>query len=482
LAAQDAPPAPRTPNPYDALAAGPDPGFDGQGFDGRGFEGHGFHAPAPGPAPDYPCPPGSSDHGYSAEYGAYGPEYGTAAYGAYAPEYGTGPAPHPEPGAPTGPEPEEAGLLGLNLRADDEEFEPENRSVANLIRRRRRSRLRRTAKVAIALTVLLAFLVVGDRYAAFYAEDKAATKVQRSLKLHAQPEVHIKGFPFLTQLASDRLDNVDVTIPDVPAGRVSVAQVKGSVHDVRIVGGDAPTTIRGAVLGRMHGDVLLDFDDLDRELGTSQVKFTHGGDRSTVLASGRLPVAGEQVKVRARAHLKRESDHGVGTTVDDMRLDVPGLFSYLPGKHGGIRLARPLARRIQHDAAKVRSLFRIGTVAKRFGLTPERARKLRYSERELHRLTGEPLFVDKLMKVNMLDVLIEHPELLKKVGIDPGLIEGLKKLQVPKLAQKLSLSTQLPKLPGDVRLRDVSVAKEGIRARVTGVDVPFGKGARDQIR
>lgn len=432
LAPPDAPPAPRTPNPYEALAAD--------------------HGPHQGPE--------------------YGPGYGD-------PAPGHGPDPDYGPGA----EPEDEGLLGLNFRPDDEGSEPADHARRhNLVRRRRRSRARRTVKVAIALTVLLAFLVVGDRYAAYYAEDKAASKVQKSLKLHAQPEVHVHGFPFLTQVASERLDDVDVTIPDVPAGRVSVAQVKGSVHDVRIVGGDAPTTIRGAVLGRMHGDVLLDFDDLDRELGTSQVKFTHGQDRSTVLADGRLPVAGKNVKVRARAHLKRESDHGVGTTVDDMRLDVPGLFSYVPGKHGGIRLARPLARRIQHDAAKVRSLFRVGAVAKRFGLTPERAAKVRHSERELHRLTGQPLFVDKLMKVNMLDVLIEHPSLLKKVGIDPALIESLKKLKVPKLAQKLSLSTQLPKMPGDVRLRDVSVAKEGIRARVTGVDVPFGKGARDQIR
>ncbi|WP_245997488.1 hypothetical protein [Streptomyces armeniacus] len=49
----------------------------------------------------------------------------------------------------------------------------------------------------------------------------------------------------------------------------------------------------------MNGDVLLDFDDLDRELGTPQVKFTAGGPH-TVLAAGQLWVAGEKGKVRAR--------------------------------------------------------------------------------------------------------------------------------------------------------------------------------------
>ncbi|MGH3371206.1 MAG: LmeA family phospholipid-binding protein, partial [Nocardioidaceae bacterium] len=344
------------------------------------------------------------------------------------------------------------------------------------VRRRRRSLTGRVVKTSVAVVVLLAFLVVGDRWAALYAENQAAGKVKSALKLHAEPEVHIGGFPFLTQLAGKRLDKVDIAIPDMQAGRVSVAQVKGSVSDVRIVG-SAPSSIKGAVLGRMRGDVLLDFDDLDRELGTSQVAFTSGGG-NTVRADGKLPVAGKEVKVRARAHLRRTGDHGVGTTVDEMRLEVPGLFSYTPGKDGGLRLARPLAQRVQRDAAEAKALFRVGSVAKRFGLTAERARVVRHSERELQRVTGQPAFVDKLMKVNMLDVLIEHPWLLKKIGIDPGLVAGLKKIEEPKLAEKLSLSQRLPDVPGDVRLRGISVAKDGIRAQLTGVDVPLGGAPR----
>lgn len=373
----------------------------------------------------------------------------------------------------------EKDVLGLSLRSDYDDSAYEDRMpYLRAVRRRRRSRLRRTVKVVIALCVVLAFLAVGDRWAALYAENKAAKKVQDALKLHAEPEVHINGFPFVTQLAGGRLDNVDVTIPDMPAGRISVAQVKGSINDVRIVG-DAPTSIKGAVLGRMHGDVLLDFDDLDRELGTSQVDFTAGKSPDTVLANGQLPVAGEKVTVRAKAHLRRNGDHGVGTTVDDMRLDVPGLFSYEPGRHGGLRLAKPLAKRIQHDTAKAHALFRVGSVAKRFGLTDHRAQQVRRSEPAMHRLTGRRHFVDKLMKVNMLDVLMKNPALLKKVGIDPALLEGLKKIQEPQLADKMELNVRLPKMPGDVRLRRISVAKDGIHGKVTGVDVPVGKGAKD---
>ncbi|WP_461016276.1 LmeA family phospholipid-binding protein [Streptomyces daliensis] len=387
------------------------------------------------------------------------------------PDPAEGPAPAPHSGSA------DDGPLGFTLRSDYDEREYEDRMpYLRAVRRRRRSRIRTSLKIGIALAVLLAFLGVGDRWAVLYAENKAAEKVQGALKLHAEPEVHINGFPFLTQLASERLDDVDITIPDMPAGRVSVAQVKGSVNDVRIVG-DAPTSIKGAVLGQMRGHVLLDFDDLDRELGTSQVRFTAGG-KNTVMADGKLPVAGTEVKVRARAHLERTSDHGIGTTVDDMRLEVPKLFSYTPGERGGLQLSRPLAKRIQHDAAKAKALFGVGSIAKRFGLTPERAAQVRQSEDKLHEVTGTPKFVDKMMKVNMLDVLMEHPELLKKIGIDPSLIEGLKKIEEPKLADKLSLSQKLPDMPGDVRLTGISVAKDGIRADLEGVDVPFGETAK----
>ncbi|QPP06969.1 DUF2993 domain-containing protein [Streptomyces bathyalis] len=430
LASPDAPPmAPHRPSPYDALAADP------------------------APAPDGEPPAGSGLYGspYDDFRGDVGDVY----------DEGSGRQPS-EP---------EGFLGGFSPRSGYDG--PEDRMpYLRAVRRRRRSLMGRAVKTAVAVVVLLAFLVVGDRWAALYAENQAAGKVQGALKLHAEPEVHIRGFPFLTQLADERLDHVDIAVPDMPAGRISVAQVKGSVDDVRIVGG-APSSIKGAVLGRMKGDVLLDFDDLDRELGTSQVDFT-AGSRDTVLAHGELPVAGKRVEVGARAHLRRTGDHGVGTTVDRMRLKVPGLFSYTPGKDGGLRLARPVAERIKRDAAEAKALFRVGSVAERFGLTPQRAAQVRQSETELRRTTGAPRFVDRLMKVNMLDVLVEHPSLLRRIGIDPGLIGSLKKIEEPKLAEKLSLSVRLPEVPGDVRLRGISVEKDGIRAQLTGSEMPFG--------
>ncbi|WP_016909734.1 DUF2993 domain-containing protein [Streptomyces xiaopingdaonensis] len=376
-------------------------------------------------------------------------------------------------------DPHADGPLGFRLRSDhDEPAYTDDMPYLRAVRRRRRSRLRMTIKIAIACCVLLAFAVVGDRWAALYAEQQAEKKVQEAMNLHAAPEVHIRGFPFLTQLLGERMDDVDVTIPDVPAGRISLAQINGNVEDVKIVG-DAPTSIKGAVLGRMEGDVLLAFDDLDRELGTSQVQFTAGG-ASTVLADGELPVAGTKVKVKARAQLQRTSDHGVGTTVDDMRLVVPGLFSFTPGPDGGLRLAEPMAKRVQRDAAKAKALFGVEAIAERFGLSEERAQRVRESEAELNRVTGTPKFLDKVMKLNLVDLAVQNPGVLQKIGVDPSLVDALKKIEEPKLAEKLSLSMKLPEIPGDVRLRHISVEKEGIRAKLTGTDMPFGDAAKKQ--
>ena len=82
------------------------------------------------------------------------------------------------------------------------------------------------------------------------------------------------------------------------------------------------------------------------------------------------------------------------------------------------------------------------------------------------------------MKVNLVDVVADHPWLLQKVGIDPKILGALTGLTKPQLADRLSLSFQLPKAPGDVRLRHISVERDGIRADLSGSDLPFGDAAK----
>lgn len=308
--------------------------------------------------------------------------------------------------------------------------------------RKPRRLVRRTAKLVVASAVVLAFLVLGDRWAVLYAENLAAQQVQKALKLRAEPEVHIDSFPFIGQVLAGNIGHVEVNVPDVDAGPVSVAQVKGTVDGIRIVG-SLPSSVKGAVLSRVRGDILLDFKDLNREVGASQVHLMPGPGKNTVLAGGDLPVGDRQAQVRGRAQLERTGDRGLRMTVQDTRVVVPGLLTYVPGKGGGLQLTAPVAEKMD--------------------------------EGELQQATGQHVRPQQMMKGRVLDTLVDHPSLLKPTGIDPSLVQGLQKLREPKVAQRMEFSGQLPgNLPGDIRLRDISVTKDGVRAQLSGKDVPVG--------
>ncbi|MFF4828324.1 DUF2993 domain-containing protein [Streptomyces sp. NPDC001312] len=303
--------------------------------------------------------------------------------------------------------------------------------------------VRRTVKTLAVLVVVLAFLALGDRWAVLYAQDLAAQQVQKALRLHAAPEVHIDSFPFLGQVLVGGVDHVEVSVPHVDAGPVSVAQVRANVDDIRIAG-SLPSSVKGVVLGRVRGDILLDFKDLNREVGASHVHLSPGRGKNTVLARGDLPVGGRQAQVRGRAQLRRVGDRGLAMSVRDLRVVVPGLLTYVPGKGGGLQLTAAAADRMDED--------------------------------ELQQAVGMDVRPQQKMKGRVLDALVHHPSVLKPTGIDPSLIQGLQKLQEPKVAQQMEFSAQLPDdLPGDIRLREISVAKDGIRAQLTGKDVRLSR-------
>ncbi|MFF8897182.1 LmeA family phospholipid-binding protein [Streptomyces lydicus] len=328
---------------------------------------------------------------------------------------------------------------GNTITGDEKDDEKEHPQTG----RKPRRIVRRTAKVVVTLAVVLAILALGDRWAVLYAENLAAQQVQKALKLRAEPEVHIDSFPFIGQVLAGNIDHVEVNVPDVDAGPVSVAQVKGTVDDIRIVG-SLPSSVKGAVLSRVRGDVLLDFKDLNREVGASQIHLVPGPEKNTVLAAGDLPVGDKQAQIRGRAQLQRTGDRGLRMTVQDTRVVVPGLLTYVPGKGGALQLTAPVADKMD--------------------------------EGELQQATGKHVLPQQMMKGRALDTLVNHPSLLKPTGIDPSLIQGLQKLREPKVARQMEFSAQLPdNLPGDIRLRDVSVTKNGIRAQLTGKDVPVGQ-------
>ncbi|MCD9591878.1 DUF2993 domain-containing protein [Streptomyces sp. 8ZJF_21] len=358
---------------------------------------------------------------------------------------------------------------------DGEAWSPPNHRRSSRRRRGRFKAVPRTAKALIGLLVLALLLVLGDRCAVMYVERQAEQELQKKLDLATAPNVTIHGFPFLTQVLGKHLQQVDIAVPDVAADRVSLAEVRAQAQGIRIVG-DLPSSFRGAVVSRMKGDVLLSFEDLSRELGASQVRFRALGP-SSVRADGKLPVAGQQVSLHAQAHIQRQGDRGISTSVTDMRLDIPGIASYRPGPEprAGLYLHKKAATRISEDSEKARALLAIPSVAEKLGVPPAEAGQALNDGQKLDRITGSPRFVPALLAVNLVRAANDHPDLARKLGIDPMVAAALTRLKVPELTDKLELSFQLPKKAKGIRLANIGVSPEGIRADLVGAELNFGK-------
>ncbi|MEU9191805.1 LmeA family phospholipid-binding protein [Streptomyces hundungensis] len=366
---------------------------------------------------------------------------------------------------------------------DDFFTSPSRRRRASHSRRTRRGRRRRgsllaavprATKLLIALVVGAGFLVLGDRCAVMYAEKKAQQALQSELGLAAAPQVDIHGFPFLTQVLDKRLERVDVTVPHVPADRVSLAKVRAGARDIELTG-DLPSDISGAVIGSLNGEITLAFDDMNRELAASQVKFSRKTD-NTVGADGKLTIAGQELRVSAAAQLRLDGDQGLSTDIDGMSLDMPGIATYRPGRDRGLTLHRESVELIARDTARVKALLSVPAVVKRLGLPDKDVQVALRDEEKLHELAGTPRFAEQLTHVNLVDVVADHPWLLSRIGIDPKLIAGLLALRPPELSDRLSFSFTLPKEAHDLRLRDVRVEKNGIVATVSGTGLKVGKG------
>lgn len=69
----------------------------------------------------------------------------------------------------------------------------------------------------IVVVIFGGLFVIADRVAVNFAEGQAADKLKTTENLASTPDVSIKGFPFLTQVVSGQLDDVEVGIKDYDA-------------------------------------------------------------------------------------------------------------------------------------------------------------------------------------------------------------------------------------------------------------------------
>ncbi|MFF5787293.1 DUF2993 domain-containing protein [Streptomyces sp. NPDC012693] len=143
----------------------------------------------------------------------------------------------------------------------------------------------RALRILLIVAVVLGGVLVGiDRLAVAYAESEASSRVKLSAARSESIEVDIKGFPFLTQVADKRFDEVDVKATGVTATagsrRIRVGELTVALRDVTVTGDWA-----GAKAGSASGTALISYADLTAA-SEREATVAYGGDGKVKVTGG----------------------------------------------------------------------------------------------------------------------------------------------------------------------------------------------------
>ncbi len=122
---------------------------------------------------------------------------------------------------------------------------------------RRRHPLR---TVVIVLIIVVGLLVAADFAARAVAQGVMADQI-KSHGFPKKPDVAIRGFPFLTQVAARDLHTVDIRSANVTEGPVTIKTINAVLTGVHI-----NTSFHGGTVDRLAGTVLISFPEISRAL------------------------------------------------------------------------------------------------------------------------------------------------------------------------------------------------------------------------
>jgi hypothetical protein len=142
-------------------------------------------------------------------------------------------------------------------------------------------------KLLVAVVVLLLLGAGADFVAARVFEDRVTEALQREYDLGQRPVVQVRDFPFLPHLATGRFSTIDVAATDASAKGINAAQLRLTLHGVRVP--------REVLLGE-PGRISVDRADGTIELTEAEV------NRLLVdrLQGGTLAIKEDGVEVRSR--------------------------------------------------------------------------------------------------------------------------------------------------------------------------------------
>ncbi|NJP52629.1 DUF2993 domain-containing protein [Streptomyces sp. SBST2-5] len=158
----------------------------------------------------------------------------------------------------------------------------------------------RALRILLVVVVILGGLfVIVDRVAVNFAEGEAADRLKSSENLASTPDVSIKGFPFLTQVASGSLDEVEVGIQDYEADtgdgaqKIRIADLRADMRGVEFSGDYSSATARSAT-----GSATISYGEL---LKTAKSEPTQVAPGVTANVVGLSDGGNGKIKVQVEA-------------------------------------------------------------------------------------------------------------------------------------------------------------------------------------
>lgn len=125
----------------------------------------------------------------------------------------------------------------------------------------------RTVMIAvISVLAVLAVLIAGDRVANAVAQNTLANALQTELSTSAKPDVHLGGFPFVTQALSGSFSSVQVTADNATVtggdATVTIAHLDATLTSIT-----ATDRYQNIVAGRGEASALLDWTSVSSLVG-----------------------------------------------------------------------------------------------------------------------------------------------------------------------------------------------------------------------
>jgi hypothetical protein len=144
-------------------------------------------------------------------------------------------------------------------------------------------------RLVIPVIVVLVLLVILDRGSLALAQRSASSRLADYGQFQSKPAVKIHGFPFLTQAAKGKFDDVEVTSDSATVGAIKNAALDVHLHGVSIpVGKLVNGKVNSLPVDRVDGTVGITYAELARLSSVSGLTFTRSGDFVQITGTPKL--------------------------------------------------------------------------------------------------------------------------------------------------------------------------------------------------